>query len=53
MSKRILIQLLAVLTPVGHEPIHETYKPVAMMRLKKVDHFVDQDVLKAMLGFFC
>nr|WP_035468862.1 hypothetical protein [Geobacter metallireducens] len=47
MPKRCPVQLIAVETPLGHEPIHEGREPIAMVPLQQVGQLVDDDILQA------
>jgi len=53
MRQGMPVKLIPVKPPLRHIHLHEGDKSVAMVTLKKVNHFMDDDVFKAILWFFC
>jgi hypothetical protein len=53
MTKWEAIQFLAIVPPLRHERVHKGSEAIIVMPHKDVRHLVDDDVLKAMLWFFC
>ena len=53
VSKRLGIQNLPVLAPVGEMTIHQRDEPVIVMPLDQVRQFVDEDVFEAWGWFLC
>lgn len=47
-----MVKFLAVVLPQRHEPVHEGDEAFVVVALEQVDHFVDDDVLETVDGFF-
>jgi hypothetical protein len=53
VGKRLGIQYLPLLAPVGEMTIHQRDEPVIVMTLDKVRQFVDENVFKTLGWFLC
>ena len=47
-----MVKFLAVVLPDGHEPVHQGNEAFVVVAFEQVSHFVDDDVLEAVDGFF-
>jgi len=53
VTKWEAIQLLAMVSPLRHELIHQGSKAIIVVPHQEMRHFVDDDIFKAMLWFLC
>ncbi len=52
MPQGLSIELLAVVLPERHEAVHVAHELLVVVAFEQMHHFVDDDVLQAMHGFF-